>query len=81
MISWFDLYVTFVTADNDYNLLTTSFVIRPPSTATATFTLSTDRVAQEGEETFQLMLELSGSPISGAFFQDTITIVIRDSNG
>ena len=71
----------FVTADKDYNLLTTSFRARPLITATATFTLTTDRVAQEGEETFELILELSGSPILGAFFQNTTTIVIRDSDG
>ena len=71
----------FVTADSDYNLITTSFMIRPPATATAIFTLTADRIAQEEEETFELILELSGNLIPGAFFQNTTTIVIRDSNG
>ena len=71
----------FVTADRDYNLITTRFITRPPATATATFTLTADRVAQEGEETFELILEFSGSPIPGAFVQNTATIVIRDIDG
>ena len=81
MILLVDLYFIFFTADRDYNLITTSFRARPLSTATAIFTLTADRIAQEGEETFELILEFSGSPIPGAFVQNTATIVIRDIDG
>ena len=76
-----DLYAIFVIAGSDYNLITRTFITRPPATATATFTLTADRVAQEGEESFELILELSVNPIPGAFFRNTTTIVIRDNDG
>ena len=44
--------------------------------------LTADRVAQEVVESFQLILELFEIPVpAGAFFEDTLTINIRDSNG
>ena len=44
--------------------------------------LNVDNVAQEGDESFQLVImQAFGSVTDNAFFQDTLKVVIKDTSG
>jgi hypothetical protein len=75
----------FIQGFNDFSLATpqVGFLFSPPTPGNVTFTFRVDSIAQEPNETFELVLASIGilPPNNGAsYFRDTLSLTIIDSD-
>ncbi len=66
--------------NNDFSLSSTVFTVRPNIPGEIIITYRVDSIAQEFAETATLRLSLRIDPPSGTLIQDTLDLVIQDSD-